>query len=563
VAVIALALLSYSCAKKGFPGGGPPDTTPPEVMSTMPASGEVNVGGTAEIRIEFSEPVERELLLPNFFISPPLRGTPKEDWSKRAVTLRWSDTLTRNVTYRATIGTKLKDRHGNAMTDAYTFAFSTGAKIDSGRVTGRVWLGDQGAPTLSVFAYRLTDTVAWEPPLTPDSGAPPDFITQTGEHGNFDLPYLPAARFRILALGDKNQNLTPDPNELLAIAFRDVDLTGISRVDSLHLFARPYDTSEFALKGCDRATDGSILIGLTHPADTSGWTGEAFALIDSTSGDTLAADVLRPVPPHFTVIPMVCSEIVPGRTYTIATRMTSGADDVLHDSYGRRIAASHCTFTADTVIDTVGPRIGFTEFPDAVNADRPDAPLVIGFNEPIDTVTGTGLLSIYDTIGTAIAGQRHWLDRRQLQFRPEKAWPETTEVVVSLDSALLADLSGNPPPTQQWSWTFAPLTSSQMGAIACRIEMNNTDWLLHPCRFNASPPGSGLLVSFLIGPNRAIDLPLRAGKWILSAYVDLDGDGRFSYGVLDPFTPAEPRTMLADTVSVRARFTLEDVVIRF
>jgi hypothetical protein len=56
---------------------------------------------------------------------------------------------------------------------------------------------------------------------------------------------------------------------------------------------------------------------------------------------------------------------------------------------------------------------------------------------------------------------------------------------------------------------------------------------------------------------------LPSGSWIVSAWFDLDGDHRWSPGAVDPFEFAEPRVLVADTLHVRERFTLEDVLIRF
>jgi hypothetical protein len=61
----------------------------------------------------------------------------------------------------------------------------------------------------------------------------------------------------------------------------------------------------------------------------------------------------------------------------------------------------------------------------------------------------------------------------------------------------------------------------------------------------------------------AFELNLPSGRWILGGFIDLDRDGRWSGGQLQPFKLAEPRIVNRDTVTVRARFTLEDVVIRF
>lgn len=560
IGVMALAVLNWSCAKKGFPEGGPADKTPPEIVSTIPSSGQVSVPRAAEMTIDFSEPVDRNTLLPNFDVSPTLDGTPDVKWSKRSVSLRWADSLRADITYRVSIGMKLADRHNNKMADPYTFAFSTGPQIDTGQIIGHVWTGQKPASGLDVFAYRLDSAGSWNPVADTLGGIAPEFVTQTGAEGGFDLPYLPPARFRVIALGDRNRNRIPDPNEVIGIPVRDADLIAGASPD-LRIFTHTNDTAAFAIKNCTVAEDGSILIGLTHPADTARWRGTPFTVIDSASGEPLPIEILRPVPPRLTVVPISCQQLETGHTYIISAAVNQDAP--VTDIRGAALAKSECNLNYPALADTVGVQVSWSILPNAANALTPQSPVQFGFGEPVDTV-GTGeLLRAYDSVGTAIAGTIRWSDPRQMLFHPDGAWPETTEVVVTLDSTLLRDRHGNLPPSQTWTWRFTPLTESQMGAIACKVEVNDSVWMARRCRIEAYPQGRDDVVGVEVKPNTPIEIPLPAGPWVLTAFVDLNGDGRFSPGTLLPYAPAEPRVIRPDTISVRARFTNENIILSF
>lgn len=560
IGVMILAVFNWNCAKKGFPEGGPPDETPPEIMSTAPASGEVSVPHTAELAIDFSEPVDRTTLLPNLFISPALNGTPDMKWSKRAVSLHWDDTLRTDITYRVTIGVKLADRHKNTLADPYTFAFSTGPQIDTGQIVGHVWAGIAHAANLDILAYRLDSADTWNPVADTLGGIAPEFVTQAGAEGGFDLPYLPPARFRVLAVGDRNRNLIPDPNEVIGIPARDADLT-TSASPSLRIFTQTYDTTSFAIKSCAVSENGSILIGLTHPADTSTWRGTPFTVIDSASGEPLPVDVLRPVAPRFTVVPVVSAQFEGDHSYIVST--VADQPSPVKDIRGVALVESHCTLNYPAIVDSAGAQVTWSILPNAANALTPKSPVQFGFSEPVDTVGAGELLRLYDSIGTVIAGTVVWADARQVSFHPAGAWPETTDVLVTLDSTLLRDRHGNPPPSQTWTWRFTPLTESQMGAISCKVEVSDSLWMTRRCHVQAYPQGRDEVVGIEVAPNTIFELPLSAGPWTLAAFVDLNGDGRFSPGSLLPYTPAEPRVVRPDTVAVRARFTNEDIILSF
>jgi len=137
--IIALALLLSGCATRGAPGGGPPDKTGPEVVRTFPPADSVLVDSLLQyIEIEFSEPVLEGPFSQSLFVSPPL---PFEiDWRDAdVVRLMLQDTLRPQQTYVITIGAGTTDERDNKMKSSYSFAFSTGRKIDQGSINGKIY----------------------------------------------------------------------------------------------------------------------------------------------------------------------------------------------------------------------------------------------------------------------------------------------------------------------------------------------------------------------------------------------------------------------------------------
>jgi hypothetical protein len=53
------------------------------------------------------------------------------------------------------------------------------------------------------------------------------------------------------------------------------------------------------------------------------------------------------------------------------------------------------------------------------------------------------------------------------------------------------------------------------------------------------------------------------GRWRLGGFVDVDGDGRWSPGNVSPFRSPELRVIANDTLDVRARFTLEEIILQY
>ena len=63
------------------------------------------------------------------------------------------------------------------------------------------------------------------------------------------------------------------------------------------------------------------------------------------------------------------------------------------------------------------------------------------------------------------------------------------------------------------------------------------------------------------GPFAFEELP--EGQYVLSAIIDVDSNGVYSYGKPFPFQPAERFMQYNDTLKVRARWPLEGIAIRF
>ena len=125
LAGLALALAAAGCARVGPPGGGPEDTTPPEIVSTEPADGATEVTRDASLRLVFSEDMDRVSAERAFSVEPGLEFR----------NLRWDgDVLVARIDpgivvplHHMTIGTCL----GSVAQIAGTFAITEGERSDS------------------------------------------------------------------------------------------------------------------------------------------------------------------------------------------------------------------------------------------------------------------------------------------------------------------------------------------------------------------------------------------------------------------------------------------------
>lgn len=537
-----------SCAQQGAPQGGPPDVTPPVVDATMPASGDVLVNRSTGLTIQFSEPIDKNTFAAGLQISPSRTGKPSIEWSNgsRRVDVTWPDSLRDSVSYRVTLATRIADRRGNKLAEPFTFAFSTGMQVDRGEIRGLVHLPTGSTETFDVFAYR-TETM-------PDTFwlSLPDYNTQTGTGGRFQLPFLRSGRYRVLVLADGNRNRKLDAGEQFALAPRDFDVADDAPADSFSWFPTVYDTVPLTLRSCATLSSGIIALSFSHPLDTATANMWMFDVSDSATGTPVEFVRLNPTARRPSVVSLL-GDWIPGVVYSVSAGN-------LVDQRGQRMDDDSCYLSHLQTIDSTAPRIESVSLPTSAAAITASDPILWVFSEPIDLARFADAGAVRDSSGNAIPGTWSWTDPRTLTFTPEMPWNDTLTIIASLDSARIIDRPANVATVGPFLWTFAPLGMARMGVVEVLVEtgQENTGdiWLE-----SRSVTDTRLVRTHISSPGlTSISLP--AGRWQLGGFIDADRDGRWFPGHIAPFEPSELRVVHSDTLDVRARFTLEDITLK-
>ncbi|MCS6991742.1 MAG: Ig-like domain-containing protein [Chitinophagales bacterium] len=223
--LIIAALMVVSCASQQPPSGGPKDERAPRVVRAEPPQWATNVRGQV-FRFTFDEFVTLNNPNAHIFFSPALERP--LDFRLRGKTLRItiSDTLRSNATYTVYLSNAVRDlSEGNLLAD-YRHVFSTGPTLDSMRIRGQVLLTPQIQPKAAMLVMlhaELSDSAI--------ARRRPDYFARTDSTGSFDLNFLKAGTYRLVALDDANQNyLYDDPAE--SVAFLDTPI----RVDDTSSF---------------------------------------------------------------------------------------------------------------------------------------------------------------------------------------------------------------------------------------------------------------------------------------------------------------------------------------
>lgn len=214
VAVFAWIIIVSSCANQGMPTGGPRDTIPPVLIGTYPEYKSLNFSGN-EVRLTFNEYIIPDQVSEMLVISPPMEKRPTILTKSRTLLLRFNEPLLDSLTYSLDFKNSVADNNERNPYENLRFVFSTGDKLDSLRVAGKVTNAFNMEPLENVLIMlhrNLHDSAVYN--------VRPDYIAKSDEDGMYYFDNLAEGRYHIYSINDLNSNLRYDEGAE-EIAFHD------------------------------------------------------------------------------------------------------------------------------------------------------------------------------------------------------------------------------------------------------------------------------------------------------------------------------------------------------
>ncbi len=197
-------LVMIACANPVAPTGGPKDTTPPEIIRSVPENQSVNFSSD-RVSLTFSEFVNLKDINTQLMVSPPLSEMPDFIMKGKTLTMKFRESLKENTTYNFFFGDAIVDITESNPIPGYSFTFSTGPVIDSLSMSGKVLNAFTLQPVKGAFVM-LYDSISDSIPYK----IRPYYVARTSESGEFRLNNLRGNRYLMFALTDINSNYIYD-----------------------------------------------------------------------------------------------------------------------------------------------------------------------------------------------------------------------------------------------------------------------------------------------------------------------------------------------------------------
>jgi uncharacterized protein (DUF2141 family) len=531
LALLALVALLESCAAVAPPLGGPRDRTPPRRISSSPDSAARNVKQQF-VRLIFSEPVVTKDLTKNLLITPqlPADNPYKLREDRNSITLLFDKPLDPNTTYSFNFRDAVVDiTEGLPAKNAY-LNFSTGAVLDSGRLSGTVTdlLTAKPVAEASVGLYREADTAGVR-------RGRPYYSVLTDKEGKFNLSFLKSGAYKIYAVADKNTNGRFDDGEKIAYLPAPITIAGDSSKPVALVLTLPDRRPPLLTTRTPSPTQLRL-------AFNEGLRSATLAPVGTAQAAAAVAEAVLLTDRGRTVVVFKTPEVGDGR-FLLTTADSTG--NVARDTLNLRFPVP--TATAKK---TVAPVLYSVE--GSPRSVYPEGQVKFVFTVPVRLATGRPFGTLVEDstkrrpLRLPADGALN-ADRTQLTVRFRSKAKTRLDVV--LDSTAITAITGEALRLRPLRLGISgqDVSTSLSGTITTKeksFELQLLDEKLQVVASLNSPKGSYLFS----------DMP--PGTYRLRVLIDRDGDGKWRNGDPNFLLPPEPVFLDPNPQQVRAGFDI-------
>lgn len=525
-----VVLVVCSCATPTTPTGGPRDQEGPTIIATDPETGTTHFDGRT-ISLEFSEFVDRSSLANAIAIEPDLDIDYSLNWGRKSVDIEFEGTLPELTTVIVSIGTELTDVNNNKMSSPVKVAVSTGPDIDEGELSGRILDAQtgRGEEGNRILLYR-----------TPvDLSQKANYSAQTDTSGSFQFSYLRQGDYKAFWVDDRNRNKIWDRERERAQPFsEEYVLLEEGEQDTLgNIYLANSDTTRPRLQGVGLFSSQRMRMRFSEDIDITDNT--AITITDSL-GEAYSEAFPLYISPSEGYVLFAHSEEPLSEEESYGINLQN-----ITDGSGNPLAENNLTFTGSAQEDTTRQRIVRRVNQTGI---YPDEAVEVIYARNISSGAITDSVKVVEGNEMTEDWASVSAERNRLRIAPGDRWKSGVDYEVRIWNPIVEDYRNMRPAI--WG-------DDDLGILSIQMEdSTETDTLRLSLISDQRGPMADTTFS------RGIEIEhLPPLNYRVIVYKDLNGNGRWDPGSVEPFEAPEPY-MIRRNVPVESAFT-SDLFISF
>jgi hypothetical protein len=546
--IFGLLFVVQKCASQLPPPGGEVDKIPPTVIETYPQNSTTNFNDNF-VEITFSEYVDKRAIRNAIFISPIIEGALEYSWTNKTVEITFPDTLRKNTTYSLIVGTEVTDvNNHNPMRAPFTLTFSTGSKIDSGKISGTVY--DKKTEGTLIFAYKnKTDTLnIYE--------QKPDYISQVDEKGKFEFSGLGLGNYKLFAITDEFKNYVYNIGEdRIGIQSNEIKIKNNKDiVTKQNFFLMKEDTLEPHIQKVTMTDRNHFTVEFNEPIDSSKLFPTNFSVYDSTENNEYKIRYLfKSRGKNQYVLCLQDSLNAENKNYLNVENIFDKKQNIL--------LFESIDFTVSNKADTTAPSISTIVTKYRSNTiDYLEPKFEITFNDAIDSLKAKRGIKFITSDSVNVPIKISFLDDAAIKVEAYDKLKPKKKYYILVNQNYFVDIAGNSIDTtiQKRILTVSKLDFTGTMGKVIGTENKNIKMLLEPLERNSKSIQTNLNKKSEFEFSRVMP-----GNYLLWAYDDKDSNNTYTFGTVKPFKYSEKFIYYPDTLKLKARWPVGDILIDF
>ncbi len=459
--------------------------------------------------------------------------------------MTFPDGFKKEITYTITVGTDVVDlNNNNRMAAAFTFAFSTGNKIDTKIISGNVF--DKKNEGIFIFAYKLgneNDSLL---------NHKPDYVTQTGNDGSFKLQGLASSVYRVFAIRDKYKDLLFDfDNDEVGVPSQDVSLIDPDTIfTNLNFKISRTDTIAPRLFKALMTDRNHILVTFSEKLDSSSLLSINYEIIDSTTKKTYPVkySFKGNTKPEEHVL--VVNNGIPddAKVFLKVNSITDLAGNIKSPDFISVNVSDKTDTTAVEIFKTLpanNEEIGFK-----------NVKIRIYFNDYFD-MTGIGNgIEFADTLGNKVLFNLQKDDDATLVIIPKENLKQDKNYRIKIDQNLFKDLSGN---SRDSIYVLNFKTTSDLDLTGVSGKVLNVNPEKKSTLVLQSFENTNKIYQQKLNSEDFVFKNILPGVYKLWLYYDVNNNNKYDYGWPQPIKFSEQFYFYPDSLNLRPRWEVTDV----